>query len=410
MSLVNDFWKWIQDKMIGTGEVTVTDSQLQAFIQQHKAPSLEETEFLLEAGIRMIAGAIANCRFQTFKNDTEIRKEEYYLWNYEPNNNQNSAEFIHKMVWMIVHNGECLIVEDKSGKLHIADKYCRHEYALYQDIFTDVTLDIAPGSQGAPYTFSKSFRAPEVIFLKLHNRSLTALMSDIGAAYADLIKTAYKAFAAGSGEHGILSVNAQAPQRSYGTKADGTPRTFNDVYNDMMTKQFKSYFENTNAVMTLFDGFEYKPSQTNADKASDAFTSIEKISDRTASRVANALGIPPVLLKGEVANDGTAVDTMLTFAVMPYVRLMEAEINRKKYGNKVTKGTYLHIDTSRIKYIDPFSIATGAYNLVGMGYSTDEIRYKLGDPPTGEEWSKVHKLSKNFDDPGGDNTRISEQS
>ena len=72
MSLVNDFWKWIQDKMIGTGEVTVTDSQLQAFIQQHKAPSLEETEFLLEAGIRMIAGAIANCRFQTFKNDTEI--------------------------------------------------------------------------------------------------------------------------------------------------------------------------------------------------------------------------------------------------------------------------------------------------------------------------------------------------
>lgn len=406
MSLASSFWTWLQNTMLGSGTVTITDSDLAAFIQQNKPNALSETEFLLEAGIRMIAGAVANCRFQTFKKDKEEYGSESWLWNYEPNNNQNAPEFIHKMIWMMIHNNECLIVADSSGKIHIADSYTRYENHLYQDIFSDVTLDVSPGSQGEPFTFKRNFMMQDVIFLKLNNRNLSDLLAAITSQYASLLESALKAFDISVGEHGILYVNAQAPQRSYGTKSDGTPRTFNDVYNDMMTKQFKSYFENTNAVMTLFDGFEYKPSASSGSTA-DSFESIKAISDQSISRVATALGIPPVLFKGEVANDGNATDTMLSFAVMPYVRLIEAEINRKKYGrSSIARGTYLHIDTSRIKYVDPFSVATPAYNLVGMGYSTDEIRRKLGDAPTGEEWSKKHILSKNFDDPGGDNTRI----
>ena len=43
-----------------------------------------------------VANALTKCEFRTFYNDSEYFGNEYYLWNYEPNRNQNKSQFISK--------------------------------------------------------------------------------------------------------------------------------------------------------------------------------------------------------------------------------------------------------------------------------------------------------------------------
>ena len=43
--------------------------------------------------VNMIANAIARCEVRTFLEWQEVRGQEYYLWNIEPNTNPNSASF-----------------------------------------------------------------------------------------------------------------------------------------------------------------------------------------------------------------------------------------------------------------------------------------------------------------------------
>ena len=54
-------------------------------------------------------------------------KDEYYLWNYEPNRNQNKAEFLSKAMEQLFRNNELLIVESYDGQLLVADDFFRDE-------------------------------------------------------------------------------------------------------------------------------------------------------------------------------------------------------------------------------------------------------------------------------------------
>ena len=54
-------------------------------------------ELALSVCINMIAGAVGRCEFQTFREGKPVREREYYLWNVEPNINQNSSAFLHEL-------------------------------------------------------------------------------------------------------------------------------------------------------------------------------------------------------------------------------------------------------------------------------------------------------------------------
>ena len=48
-------------------------------------------ELATACAINMIANTIAKCEIRTFIKGKPEKKEEYYLWNYEPNQNENSS-------------------------------------------------------------------------------------------------------------------------------------------------------------------------------------------------------------------------------------------------------------------------------------------------------------------------------
>ena len=401
MSTITDFWKFMQGKLRGGKSIEVTSKDITEFIDREEWNRLALYEFALHSGINIIANALSACEVRTFKNWEEVYNNQHYLWNYEPNMNMNASQFKQKLVWSLIYKNECLIIQTRKGDFLIADSYEHEQYALYQDTFRNVTVGMDNGNGiSRPYTFQKSFKMEDVLYYRLSNRNITALMNQLMDDYERLLESAVQKFYKSGGERGTVTIDANASTATYGVKEDGTPRTFNDVYRDLLNNQFKEYFKSPNAVLPLFKGFDY---QTKGGETSKKSTSeikdVTDITDEIYERVANALQIPPALLKGDVADVTSLTKNLITFAIDPVAKMIETENNRKLYREEVLNGNYQMIDTSRIIHMTAAELATASDKMISCGgWNIDDIRRKAGDAPLNTEWSKKHFLTKNYEE------------
>ena len=401
MSTITDFWKFMQGKLRGGKSIEVTSKDITEFIDREEWNRLALYEFALHSGINIIANALSACEVRTFKNWEEAYNNQYYLWNYEPNINMNASQFKQKLVWSLIYKNECLIIQTGKGDLLIADSYEHEQYALYQDTFRNVTVGMDNGNGiSKPYTFQKSFKMEDVLYYRLSNRNITALMNQLMDDYERLLESAVQKFYKSGGERGTVTIDANASTATYGVKEDGTPRTFNDVYRDLLNNQFKEYFKSPNAVLPLFKGFDYQQKGGEASKKSTSeIKDVTDITDEIYERVANALQIPPALLKGDVADVTSLTKNLITFAIDPVAKMIETENNRKLYREEVLNGNYQMIDTSRIIHMTAAELATASDKMISCGgWNIDDIRRKAGDAPLNTEWSKKHFLTKNYEE------------
>ena len=393
---MGSFWEFLRSSLIGAAGSGTQEETLNLFdlVDKMQVTRLALFQLALQSGVNLIANLLSKCEIRTFFDHREVFGDEYYLWNYAPNANQSASEFLHAVVEKMLLRRECLVIPTARGELLIAESYQHERLAMFPDAFKDVTV-----RGTTPFTFQRSFRAGEVLFYKLHNQPLEALLGQLEAEYSDLIASAAAKFQRSAGEHGVLTIDANMPTRSFGQKEDGTPRTFNDVYREMMEKQFKSYFKSPNAVMTLWDGFTY---DTHGDTASKKSTSdvkdITDLRDQVFDAVATALLIPPVLLKGGVADTGTLRQDLLSDAVDPIARAIERENNRKRNGKTALSGSYQIFDTTRAQHIDVFGLAPNIDKLRGASMlSVNEMRRKTGEPRIDEDWADDYALTKNYE-------------
>lgn len=401
MSTITGFWKFIQGKLMGGKTYEVTSNDISEYIDKHEWNRLALYDFALHSGINIIANALSACEVRTFEKWEEIQKDQYYHWNYEPNINMNASQFKQKLVWSMIYRNECLVIQTRKGDFLIADSYEHEQYALYQDVFRNVTVGIDNGNGiSRPYTFPKAFKMEDVLYYRLSNRNITALLSELMNDYKQLLNSAIQKFYKSGGERGVLEIDANASSANYGVKTDGTPRTFNDVYTELINKQFATYFKSPNAVLPLFKGFDY---QTKGGEASKKSTSeikdVTDLTDEIYDRVANALQIPPALLKGDVADVTALTKNLITFGIDPIAKMIETENNRKLYRTEVLNGNYQMIDTSSIMHMTAAELATASDKMISCGgWNIDEIRKKAGDAPLNTPWSRKHFLTKNYDE------------
>lgn len=337
--------------------------------------------FAINTAINLISGCIAKCEFKTFLDGKEVKDEDYYSWNYEPNKNQNSTEFISKLVSKLLFENECLVIEN-AGQYLIADSFYRHEYAVMEDYFDNVTIK--------DFTFDKTFRMSDVFYFKLNDKNITKLLDGLMQGYNNLMNMAVGKYKRSGGRKGIIHLNAI---RSGDQEAKKRRQKLFD-------EDFKAYFTAENAVLPLNKGEDYTEQNGEGSKKSTSeMKDIRDLLDEEFIRVAQAYKIPPAILKGDIANVSEITDNLLTFCIDPIVDLIQTEINRKSYGKNVLKGSRLVIDTTCILHIDVFAIADKIDKLISDGiYSIDEIRAKIKDSLINEEWSKKHFLTKNFAD------------
>ncbi len=345
---------------------------------------LDIEDFAIQMAINMLAGLIAKCEFKTYIKGKETKADEYYLWNVEPNVNQNSSQFLQQLVSKLLHDNEALAVE-VNGQLLVADSFTATGYALFPATFSDVMIT----TFGSSFTFDKTFSMSDVLYFRLNNRNIRALLANVMDGYNQLLSMAMGKYKRAGGRKGIAKLNKSAT---------GDEKA-KEQTKDLFTKGFRKYFESENAVVALPNGIEYQEiTGEGSKKSTSEVNDIANITKEAFARVAQAFRIPPALLQGDIADISKLMDELLTVCIDPLADLIQTEINRKRYGKAAyLTGTYLKIDTTCIKHIDIFSIADAADKLIADSlYSVDELRQKIGDTPLNTWWSKQHVRTANY--------------
>lgn len=377
-------WKWLEGKMLGGKSVEVTAETIEKYIEQERLSNLVAEELTIHAAINLIANSISKCEFKTLKNGKEYQGEEYYVWNYEPNKNQNSSQFLQELTATLLYRNECLVVEN-NGQLIIAESFTKEEYALKETVFSNVYRK--------GLTFNRDFRMSEVLYFRLNNKNIRQLLTNLCNGYNNLLEEAVDKYEKAGGEKGTLHIDAQAKGMKYGNKS------FEEVYEDLMNNRFKRFFNSRSAVLPLWNGFTYtKQAAEQSKKSTSEMKDITDVLDEIVVTVARAFNIPVALLKGDVSDVSKVTQNFLTFCVDPLCEMLQTEINRKRYGKyQVQRGCYVRINTTTIMHVDVFEIAEKIDKLISSGmYCIDDLRKKLGETELDNEESKTYWITKNY--------------
>lgn len=372
-----NFKKWLLTKL-SDGQEQVTTVEIDGCDFFNIMDDIYIRELAFWTCVNKIANALSKCEFKTYTGNVSVKKTEYYLWNVEPNRNQNSSSFLTKLIGKLYRNNEALIVES-NGQLLVADSFEKVKYALYDYTFKNVTID--------DFQFWKTFQQSEVLYWELNSVDMKQLVNGIYNSYKDLISYASKAFQRSRGSRGILEIDAQAQA------ADD----FSDTLQELMNNYFKRFFGSDNAVLPLYDGYKYTDIGSKT-YSNETTRDIKAMTDDIFDFTARAFSFPPSLAKGDVQDTGKATDELLTFCIDPLAHMLEDEINRKRNGLEgFLRGDYTKIDTTTVKHIDIFDIATPVDKLISSGaFTINDIRKLIGEPEIAEDWADQHFITKNY--------------
>lgn len=330
--------------------------------------------------VNKIANAISKCEFKTYIKKKEVKGQEYYLWNYEPNQNQNATSFMNKLIGKLYRNNECLVVE-VNNHIYVADSYSKEVLALKEYRFSGITFD--------GYELPETREMSEVMFFELNSENMRNLTNGMYETYSKLLIYAQDAYKKSRGKKGILNIGAIAQESE----------NFDETFQELMSTHFKNFFESDSAVLPLFDGYEYQDiSESGKTYSTESTRDIKSLADDIFEFTARAFSFPPSLAKGDVQDTGKAIDELLTFVIDPLIKMLQQEINRKRNGYKGFKaGNYVKIETLAVKHIDIFDIATPVDKLISSGaFTINDILEVLGKPRIEEDWANQHFMTKNY--------------
>jgi len=97
-------------------------------------------ELAVQACINLIANTVARSEFRTYEKGEETRKDNYYLFNVEPNPNRNASKFWREVIARLVYDNECLVIQE-GGYLYVAESFERQKFAFKEHVYTDVVVD-----------------------------------------------------------------------------------------------------------------------------------------------------------------------------------------------------------------------------------------------------------------------------
>lgn len=343
--------------------------------------SLQELAFM--TCVNLVASAIGKCEVRTYIKNEERLEAEYYLWNIEPNTNQNSSAFWHKVVYQLFTQNEALIVNSRKrnggDSLVCADSFViGNQYPSKQNEYTGVTVD--------DFTYDKTFYEKDVLHLKLNHMNVKPLIDGFVRMYVKLTELMNDTLAWDNGRHWKVHVSQMA------RGGDDWAKNFQAMIND----QFKPFLTNSGSVLPEFDGYDYKKVETDDSKKNTE--SLLKMTESIFNETAKALLIPVVLIHGQVEATSDANMRFLTNVIDPLCDQIAEEINRKRYGYEEWKrGNYVRMDSSAIIHFDLLSAAANIEKLVGSAcYTINEIRRSLGQSTINEPWADQHWMTLNI--------------
>ena len=382
------FWDWLSGgKARSPTTVEVSCRELLAAAQEFQ---LRDLSFWICAN--MIANAVGRCEFRTFRDGKEIREREHYLWNVEPNVNQNSTAFLHKLVVKLLVDNETLVISTRQREgydaLVVADSWLQNgDYPSRQNEYINV--------QVGDVSYEKTFREQEVLHLKLNHINVKPVLDGLYGAYWRLISAAMKRYEWDKGQHWKVHVDQLA----------SGAEDFTENFSRMIEQQVKTFLDSNGAILPEFDGYAYT---NEGGKANVELADIQAQMKDVLGFTAKALQIPAVLVDGSIQGTEDAQGRFLTGCIDPICDQLQEEINRKRYGyDRMRAGDYLRVDTSSIRHFDMFANAANVEKLVGSGaFTINDVLRSAGLPTIPEPWADEHYMTKNIAALGAETTAL----
>ncbi|GGD05359.1 phage portal protein [Pontibacillus salipaludis] len=329
--------------------------------------------------INLIASTLVRAHFRTFEKGKEVKKQNHYLFNVQPNQNQNSSAFFHELVSKLVYENECLVVQ-QDGYLYIADTFNVNPFAFKENIYTDITINEFP--------MWKTFKESEVFYFRLNNESIESVINSLYADYGKLISSSINHYKRSNAMRAKVKLKGRSSQ----TNKDQKNRE------EMFNKQLKDFMTAEGAAVYPYQEGQELEEFNNLSNSGRTSRDIRAIIDDVFDFVSMGFHIPKGLLKGDLADVEGQTDNLIMFCVAPIAELIQDEVNRKYYGEEdYLNRTYLKVDTTLIKYTDPVKIADALDKFLSSGtHSVNDNKRMINEEPIEEEWADEHFVTKNY--------------
>lgn len=337
---------------------------------------------ITEAAINLICGTVARAEFKTFFKGKEEKRTNYYIFNVEANKNRSAFLFWKEVVAKLLTEGSALVLM-QNKQLYLADSYTMVPLAFKENIYEGIIID--------EYPLSDKWNESNVLHLKYDNSLSRIAISDICGEYSKLITASEKGYKNSKARKGKYKIPAQLPKNM--ENEEDLKKFIQESLKDFMDPE-------KDAVLPEQSGFEYTEiAESKGSKSNDSGRETKNFINDVFDFIAVAFGIPPSLLKGDTVDTKDAVNNFLAFCVNPIAKLIQDEINRKMYGEKLyTENTYVTVDTTNIKSVDLKDIANSIDLLNRNGALTiDDTLRTLGKEPIGGEVGAMRFITKNLE-------------
>ena len=346
---------------------------------EQKQSALAAVEFAMGTAAGMTAAMLSRVRFRTYQKGHEVLDAESYLWNVEPNREQNAPQFWQELTERLFWEGEAVAVEWDGG-IYLADAWEKTETGVHT-VFRNLCRN---GVQ-----LYRELPMGDVLYFQYGGASGRTKLDSMGREYGELLSMAKAKYRRSGGRKVIVEVVSTAA----GNKADEAAEQKN------LQSRFQNFFEAENAAMKVPRGTKYTDVTGEAGKKTTSeLNDVTRLIEDIFARVAQHCQIPAALLMGSTAGTKELMNDWITCGIEPLVLMIQAELNRKRYGLKeYRKSSRIQADTTALLHVELFEVAQAADKLISSGVSNiDELRERVGQAPCGEWWSQIHWMTKNY--------------
>lgn len=336
-------------------------------------------QMALNTCIEFLARTISQSEFRlTDENNKVIKDSVWYKLNTRPNTDLSSTDFWQSVIYKLIYDNEVLIIVTDSKDLVIADDFHRKRFALYPDVFEGVTV--------GEYEFERSFKMDDVLYLTYNNEKLNKFTEGLFADYGEIFGRMINAQLRNYQIRGIINVDSQNVNNE---------KEITKMQN-YVNKVTESFSKNGVAIAPLNKQYAYQD-VSSASKGNNApFDDLTKLQKAMVDSVAKAIGIPPSLIHGELADLKNALESYSKFCTKPLNKKIEDELKAKLLTQKeVIKGKNLKV--IGIDKKDPLEMAEAIDKLVASStFTPNQVLVLLGEEPSDDPKMDEYFVTKNY--------------
>lgn len=343
----------ILDFFRGKTQINLSDMEL-TIDTQHRAYL---KRLALDTCINFVARTISDSEFRVMdgkKHSAETTLN--YKLNVRPNTDKSAANFWQDLVYTLIYDNEVLVIKTDTDDLVIADSFVRKSYALYDDVFEDVTI--------GDYTYERTFPMSEVLHLTYNNEQLSTFIEGLYKDYGKLFGQ-------------MMDSNLRHNQfRGVFRFKDGgnlSPKQIQQQREQVnrLTEIFK---ENSVAFAPLTEGIELENLSANTATKDESINDLVKLKRDLVDDISKMLGIPTNLIHGDVADLEKTMEAYISFCVKPLINKITDELNAKFF----TKSEYQngkHVKVIGLNRRDPIKHAQAMDKLIASSaFTRNEVR------------------------------------